>query len=466
MMPFKTRYMKNTNKYLALILVVLFTTITTAQKRKKIDGVAAVVGENIVLESDISKYIFELEQSGEDVKKYSNCNILEQMMQQKLLAHQAAVDTTLVADAATVKPSVTQKMDYFLQQLGSEEKVLKMYGFDNLEDLEKELTRIEIESTLVGMMRNKVVSSVNVTPDEVRSYFNSLKMENELPEFPTEVKIAQIIMKVKPSEEEIERVTSKLNELRLQIQDGANMKMKAILNSDDPGVTQNGGLYTVMRDSPFIKEFKDMAFSLDEGQVSEPFESDFGYHILKVEKIKGQQLDVRHILIQPKISDKQKEAISMKLDSIRADIKARKITFEEAVKKYSQDKETNKNNGILLNPYTNESTFKLSGEQFMRAFPALHSKIFNLKKGELSEVFYDETREGEKMFKLVLLKDKIEGHKAEFDKDYVKIQKLALSKKRQKELDKWIADNIDKTFIKISEQYKDCEFENNYKKKI
>jgi peptidyl-prolyl cis-trans isomerase SurA len=357
-------------------------------------------------------------------------------------------------------------MDYFKQQTGSEEAVLKLYCFDNIEDLEEEFTRIEIESTLIGQMQNKITSKVTVTPDEVRNYFKSLKMENELPEFPTEVKLAQIELKVKPSEEEINRVTAKLNELRLQILDGANMKMKAILYSDDPGVTENGGLYTVTRNSQFIKEFKDMAFSLDEGQVSEPFESDFGYHILKVEKIRGQQLDVRHILMQPKISQAEKEVIAQKLDSIKTEISKGNLSFEEAVLKYSQDKKSNKNKGVILNPYTNESTFKLSGEQFMRAFPSLHNKVYNLKEGDMSEVFYDETREGEKMFKLVLLKEKSESHVADFQRDYVKIQALALSKKRQDAMNSWVKNNIDDTYIKIADEYKTCEFRNNYKKKI
>jgi len=464
-MPYKTTFMKNTNSFLTIILVLLFTSNALAQSKVKLDGVAAVIGKNIVLDSDITKYKLELEQQGESIDKTSNCFILEQMMEQKLLAHHASIDTTLIADKSSVKPSVDRKMEYFLQQMGSEEAVLELYGFDDIDDLKDELTRIEIESTLIGQMRGKITSDVNVTPDEVRHYFNSLRMENELPEFPTEVKIAQIVLNVKPSEKEVNRIIAKLNGLKKEIEEGANMKMKAILHSDDPGVTQNGGMYAVTRKSQFIKEFKDMAFSLDEGEVSEPFVSDFGYHILKVEKIRGQQLDVRHILIQPQITQDEKQVVAQKLDSIKRLVDLGSMTFEDAVKKYSQDQKSNKNKGVILNPFTNESTFKLSGEQFMRAFPSLHSKIFNLKEGEMTAVFYDETREGEKMFKLVLLKEKSEGHKAEFDRDYVKIQALALAKKRQEALDKWIVENIDETYIKISDEYKDCEFTNNYKKK-
>lgn len=452
-------------KYRILLFTLLIGTSLLAQKKIKIDGVAAVVGKNIVLNSDIEKYKLEMEQSGETLKNISDCAILEQMMQQKLLAHHAVIDS-LVATEETVQPMVDRKIDYFTQQLGSIEKVADLYGFDNLDDLKRELTRIEIENSLIGQMQQQITSEVSVTPEEVRNYFNSLKMQNELPEFTTEVKLAQIVMNVTPSKEEIDRVLTKLKTIKKEVEEGASMKMKAILYSDDPGVTQNGGLYTITRESQFVREFKDAAFSIDEGEVSEPFKSDFGYHIVKVEKVKGQTIDVRHVLIQPKVSVAEKEIIAKKLDSIKTAIKSDSITFEEAVLKYSEDKATNKNKGVILNPFTNESTFRLSGEQFMRAFPTLHSKVFNLKQGEMTDVFYDETREGEKMFKLVLLKEKVAGHKADFAQDYVKIQNLALAKKKQESLEEWIDDKIEDTYIKISDDFKDCNFESNYKKNL
>jgi len=453
------------NKYSILLFSLLITISTFAQKKIKIDGVAAVVGKNIVLNSDIDKYKLEMEQSGESIKEFSDCAILEQMMEQKLLAHHAVIDS-LVATEATVQPMVERKIDYFSQQLGSIDKVADLYGFDNLDDLKRELTRIEIENSLIGQMQQQITADVTVTPEEVRNYFNSLKMQNELPEFTTEVKLAQIVLNVNPSKEEITRIQEKLQTIKKEVEEGSSMKMKAILYSDDPGVTQNGGLYTITRESQFVREFKDAAFSIDEGEVSEPFKSDFGYHIVKVEKVKGQSIDVRHVLMQPKITAVEKEVIAKKLDSIRTEINKGSISFEEAVIKYSDDKDTNKNKGIILNPFSNGSTFRLSGEQFMRAFPSLHSKVFNLNEGDLTEVFYDETREGEKMFSLVLLKKKIEGHKADFAEDYVKIQNLALAKKREETLVDWKAEKINDTYIKISDDFKDCNFETNYKKNL
>ncbi len=466
-MPLRTTHLKSINmkNLIAIVLIFLFSATTFAQKKIKLDGVVAVVGKNIVLDSDIEKFKVELEQSDESVASYDSCEILEQMMVQKLMAHHAVVDS-LVATESSVLPMVTRKLDYFKQQMGSDEKVLALYGFDTMEDLKTELTRIEIESSLIGQMRQEITSDVAVTPEEVRNYFISLKDQDELPEFATEVKLAQIVLNVVASDEEIERVTTQLHKIKKEVEEGASMKMKAILYSDDPGVTQNGGLYTITRESQFVKEFKDAAFSIDEGQVSDPFKSDFGYHIVKVEKVRGQSLDVRHVLVQPKISTEEKSLIDEKLDSIRTEISVGNLSFEDAVKKYSNDKKSSKNKGVILNPFTNESTFKLSGEQFMRTFPSLHSKVFNLNEGDMTEVYYDETREGEKMFKLVLIKEKLEGHVADFAKDYVKIQNLALTKKKQESLDKWTKEKVSDTYIKISDDYKDCEFETNFKKKL
>lgn len=453
-----------TAKYLFLFFT--FATIFTvfSQEKIKVDGVIAVVGKNIVLQSDIEKFKIELEQTGEAPSNITDCEILEQIMQQKLIAHQAEVDSIQVTEES-VQPNVQRKLDYFKEQVKSEDKLLALYGFDSMDELKDELVRIEIEQSLIGQMEQKITSDVTVTPDEVRNYFNSLKESGNLPDFSTEVKLEQIVLNVSPSKEEVQRVISELAVIKKDIEEGANMKMKAILYSDDPGVTQNGGLYTITRDAQFIKEFKDAAFALDEGQVSEPFESIYGYHIVKVEKVRGQELDVRHILIQPKITDMEKLMVQQKLDSIRTEIKNGDITFEEAVKKYSQDEETNKNRGIIVNPFTNEATFKLSGEQFMRAFPNLHSRIYNLNEGEMSDVFYDEDMEGKKMYKLVLVKEKIEGHTADFAKDYVKIQSLALAKKKQEILDKWINDKVKDTYIKIDDSYKNCDFKVNFMKK-
>jgi len=437
-----------------VFLITLFTGFLSvqAQNKIKVDGVAVVIGENIVLDSDVQKFKQEVLSSSEGKITLSDCEMLEQIMIQKLLAHHAVIDSVVVSDAE-VASGVERNIAYLTQQLGSIEKVYTMYGFDDEADLRKELMKIERENTLIRSEKQNVVSEVNVTPEEVRVYFRSLESQNNLPEFGAEIEMSQIVMNVKPSPKEINEVIEKLQGIRQDILNGSSMRMKAVLYSEDPGVTQNGGKYTITRESQFVKEFKEVAFSLDVGEVSEPFKSDFGYHIIMLEKIKGQEIDVRHVLIQPKVSeDKLKEA-QEDISKIRDSILAEELTFEKAVVKYSGDKATRQNKGIIINPQSNDSKFELT-----RMDPTLYGRISSLDKNEISEPFYDETREGLKMFKIILLRDKKDAHKADFVKDYVKIQQMTLQKKQEDTLEKWNRDHVAETYVKIDEQNQSCEF--------
>ena len=375
--------------------------------RIKVDGVAVVVGKNIVLDSDIDKFKKELQQRVEGKVDISDCEMLEELMNQKLIAHHAVVDSIVVTDVE-INSEVQRNISYFTQQLGSMEKVVKMYGFNDEEDLRKELFEIQKEQLLIRKERAAITEKVDVTPEEVRTYFKNLEKENSLPEFSAEIELAQIVKIVKPSDEEIERVIAKLNEIKKEIEDGYSFRLKAIINSDDPAVSGNGegagGKYTITRESGFIKEFKEMAFSLDEGEISEPFESGFGYHVIQVEKIKGQERDVRHILIQPKISSTELKASQDELAKVREQILKGEITFEEAVVKHSEDKETKNNKGLILNPQTNDTRFNLT-----RMDPTLYGRVSNLKAGEITEPYYDEIRGGEKMHKIIVLKSKVGG---------------------------------------------------------
>ena len=434
----------------------------TAQQRIKVDGIAVVVGKNIVLNSDIDKFKKELEQRVEGKIDISDCEMLEEIMTQKLIAHHAVVDSIVVADAE-VNSEVERIISNFSQQLGSLDKVVSFYGFTDEEDLRNELFTIQKEQFLIQRERASITEKIDVTPEEVRTYFKNLEKDDNLPEFSAEIELAQIVKTLKPSEEETKRVIDKLNEIKKDIQDGFSFRLKAIINSDDPAVAGNGpgagGKYTITRESNFIKEFKEVAFSLDEGELSEPFESGFGFHLIQVEKIKGQERDVRHILIQPKISDEEIQASRENLTDIRNAILVGEMTFEDAVLKYSDDVETRNNKGLILNPATNDTRFDLTLMD-----PNFYEKVSSLKAGEITEPYYDEVRGGEKMHKIILLKSKNETHIAEFVKDYEKIQQLTLQKKQEETIDKWSKDKITDTYIKINNDFKKCNFKNNWKK--
>ena len=431
-----------------------------AQKKIKVDGVATVIGDNIVLNSEIDAFKQELiQQSGGQIE-ISDCEMLEQIMNRKLLAHHAVIDS-IVVNEAEIQREVQRKTDYFTQQLGSPEKMLELYGFENMKDLKDELYRVEKEGLLIQKMQQELTADIDITPEEVKRYYNSLKEEGNLPEIGAEIELSQIVLNVEPSEEEIEKTIERLKEIKKEVEDGASFKMKAILYSDDPGVTQNNGFYSIERNSPFVKEFKEAAFSLEEGEISEPFKSDFGYHILTVDAIKGRQRDVYHILMQPKADDAAVERVRDSLTKYREEILKMDITFDEAVLKYSQDKDTRLNQGVLMNPMSGDTRFELT-----RMDPELYSKVSNLKEGELSPVFMDETREGLKMFKILLLKRKTEPHEADLAKDYEKIMDLALQKKKTESIEKWSDEKIKDTYVKINDSYMSCEFTSDWTKQI
>lgn len=450
--------MKNLKSIISVFIILLGCASTLQAQKIKIDGVSVVVGKNVVLASDIDKFKLELEQSTEGKVKISDCEMLEQLMLQKLLAHHAVIDSIVVSDAE-VNAAVSNNIEYFSQQYGSIDKVVAAYGFNDVEDLKKELFTIEKQNSLIKKEQQKITEKVDVTPEEVRLYYNDLKSKGELPEFPAEIQLAQIVVYAKPSEEENQRIIKELSEMKKDIEEGSNIRMKAIINSDDPAVTQNGGRYEITKDSPFIKEFKEVVFSLDINQVSEPFKSDFGYHIIQLHEIKGNTRVASHVLIQPEIPSSKLQETEKKVQQIKDDIESGKITFDEAVKKYSEDRDTKNNGGLIINPYTSESTFDLT-----RMDPALYARVNNLKMGEMTDPYYDETRGGDKMYKIVIMKTRTDTHKADLINDYVKIQALALQKKKQETIAKWSKEKIVDTYIKISDEFSKCTFERNWKK--
>ena len=457
------QYKTTISKYIRLSLFtfsLVFIGLQVSGQKLKIDGVVVVIGKNIVLDSDIDKFKQEVELRSEGKIKITDCEMLEELMQQKLMSHHAVIDSITVADEE-ISSRVDRSIQYFTQQYGSIEKVIKAYGFNDLDDLKRELNSVQKENILIEKEQQNITEKIDVTPEEVRLYYNGLKEKEELPQFPAEIELAQIVIKAIPTPEETERVINKLNEIKKQIEDGSNFKMKAIINSDDPGVTSNGGEYSVTKESSFIKEFKEMAFTLDVGQVSKPFKSEFGYHIMQLNAIKGNTRVASHILMQLNVPEEKLNEIKRKAEKIILEIREGKLTFNDAVKKYSNDDDTKNNGGLIINPSTGESKFDLT-----RMDPAFYARVSDLKKGEMTEPFYDEERSGTKMFKFILMKDRTNTHTADIIEDYVKIQQLALQKKKEETIMKWSKEKIKDTYIKIGEVHNKCTFDKNWKKEI
>lgn len=235
---------------------------------------------------------------------------------------------------------------------------------------------------------------------------------------------------------------------------------KAVLYSQDKASVPNGGFYKMNRKTPFVKEFKDVAFSLEEGEISEPFETDFGFHIIYIEKIKGQELDLRHILLTPSVSEEEVKAAKEKITLIRNKIIDKKITFAEAARTESDQKETRANGGVLINPNTQDTRFELT-----KMDPSLYSQVSNLKDDSISQPILDTDDSGKKSFKIITVTNRINEHTADYGTDYIKIKDLALKEKRIKAIGVWFEDKIKETYISILGEYRDCDFTNNWLKK-
>jgi peptidyl-prolyl cis-trans isomerase SurA len=428
-------------------------------KKIKLDGISAVVGDYVILDSDIEKTLIDLRSQGASTEDITHCNLLGKLMEDRLYAHQAVQDSILVSDDE-VNGTSDRQIQQLVQQVGSMEKVLEFYNKETTEDFREELYNINKLRMLSEKMQQKIVSEIKVTPEEVRQFFRKIP-EDEKPVFGAELEISQIVKMPVIPEEEKQKVINKLNEIKADVEDNdASFSVKAILYSQDPGSKSKGGFYSMTRQTPFVKEFKDVAFSLQEGEISEPFETTFGYHIIFIEKIRGQELDLRHILIQPEIPQAAVEAAKIELDSIRKHIIEGKYTFAEAAQNFSDEKETKFDGGLLRNPINFDSRFELT-----KMDPTLYNQVRNLKDEEISYPLLEaDTRGGPPKYKILKVTNRYDEHEADFAKDYLKIQELALREKQYNAIKEWMDEHIEDTYVSVNVANKECDFANNWVK--
>lgn len=430
----------------------------SATMRKKVDGVIATIGDYNILDSDIDKTFLELTSQGNSIKDLSRCQMLGKLMEEKLYAHQAIQDSIVVTDEE-VKSKMEEQLTYMVEQLGSMEKVVSYFKKSTEEDFRTDLFEIIKINKLTSSMQKKIVDEVEITPEEVRNFFKKIP-ETELPVFGAELEVSQIVVQPKMSDADKQKVIARLKEFKSEVQAGSSFSTKAVLYSQDPGSSSNGGYYKMNKKTPFVKEFKDVAFSLGEGEISEPFETDFGFHIIYVEKIRGQEIELRHILLVPSITDQALKEAKERILQIKKKIEDKAITFADAARAESDEKETKANGGVLINPKTQDTHFELT-----KMDPAFYSQVSNLKEGEISVPLIDADQSGKKKYKIVMVTNRINEHNADYAKDYLKIKDLALKEKQINAIAKWSEEKIKETYIKINGEYRDCAFTNNWLKK-
>jgi peptidyl-prolyl cis-trans isomerase SurA len=477
MMPLKMRSMKSIIKNACLIFgFAAFFNAVNAQEiiqndtvkkvvpkpvsqKQKIDGVIGVVGDYVILDSDIDIAYIEIANQGNPVKDITRCQLFGKLLEDKLYAHQAVQDSIVVTDAE-INSMMQERIDAFVERAGSMEKLLKIYNRPNEEEFRTYFFDILKMGKLTSEMRNKIIENVEITPEEVRTFFRKFPKE-ELPQIGAEVEVSQIVINPEVTKEERQKVIDKLNEFRNDVMAGnGSFFSKAVLYSKDEGTKSNGGFMRVNRKTNLVKEFKERAFSLEEGQISEPFQTEYGWHIILVEKIRGQDVDLRHILLIPKISEEAMQEAKDKIIGIRNKIVNGEISFADAARNSSDEKETRANGGVLINPQTLDPRFDLT-----KMDPSLYVQISDLNEGQVSQPMVDEDRLGRKTFKLITVTKRYDAHTADYAQDYLKIKDLALKEKQIKAISKWTDEKIKETYIKINGEYRDCVFVNNWLKK-
>ena len=454
------------SRYIIICLLVFTSNTVISQEssvednnRVKIDGVTAVIGDFVILDSDIDKQFAQLKVSGVSTKDITRCQIFGKLLEDKLYQHHAIQDSIEINNAE-IQSYVDQQINMFAEQIGSMDKLIEYYNKGSEQELRSEMFELNKNSELAKKMQESIIEDIDITPEEVREFFNSIPVEDR-PIFGTELRVSQIVIIPETTDEEKEKVIDRLKQFKADVvENGASFTTKAVLYSDDIPSRRNGGKYTINRKrSPMVKEFNEVAFSLQEGEISEPFETEFGYHIIFLEKIRGQEYDLRHILLRPKINPEDIKQAKDKIENIRDRIISGDLTFSDAAMEASDEVETKFDGGLLINPETQDYNFELT-----KMDPELYSQISNLKEGEISIVYQDEDRVNPVKFKILSVTNRYDEHVADFSKDYIKIQKLALQNKQLMEIEKWQDQKINETFINISMDYRSCNFYSNWLK--
>ncbi len=443
-------YRNQKGSLLAAIILILLAFPVRAQQLM-VDKVVGVVGNNIILQSDIENQYLQMRAQGYTGNaERMKCQILEDLLTQRLFLDQAQVDSIEVTESE-VENELDRRLRMFINQIGSQEK-LEEYYKKSLLEIKENFREVIRDQLLTQKMQRQISENIKVVPSEVKAFYRSLSQDS-IPDIPQQYEIRQIVRKPKISDEAIFEVKERLLELRRRVVNGESFATLAVLYSEDPGTAPRGGELGYSSRGDLVKEFADAAFSLKKDQVSQIVETEFGYHIIQLIDRRNDQVNVRHILMKPKVSPEASQRAVEFLDSIATRIRVDSLRFEMAARFLSEDENTRMNGGVLVNPETGSTRFSL--DELDRPSQLV---VRNLKKGEISEPFEATDENGRKVYKIIQITNIIPAHKANLSLDYSLLQNVALSDKKTRILNDWIRDKQSKTYIRIDDSYQSCDF--------
>ena len=420
-----------------------------------IDEVIWVVGDEPILKSDVEAMRMQGLAEGISFGSAPDCTIPEQLAVQKLFLHQAQIDSVDVPEADIVA-GVNQQINRWIEAAGSQEK-LEEYRKQSINDMREQLHDEFKNQQLIQKMKQKIVENVKVSPADVRAYFRNIP-EDSIPFVPTEVEVQILAITPKVKQAEITRIKDQLRNFTQRINSGeTTFATLARLYSEDTESARQGGELGYMGRGLLDPAFASVAFNLtDPKKVSKIVESDFGYHIIQLIDKRGDKINCRHILLKPKVSAEEVDAAIHRLDSIATDIHNAKFTFEQAVAFISDDKDTKNNQGLMSNSTADGMTSRFK----MKELPSEVARVVDtMKVGELSAPFQMINNKGKTVVAIVRLKSRTEGHKATISEDFQVMKDVVLNKEREKTINAWVADKIKHTYVRMSDRYKNCNFQ-------
>ena len=443
---------------LALITFSISNVSKTHAQGTVIDRVVGAVGSNIILQSELETNYQQMLADQEAVDGNSRCKLLEELLYQKLLLAQAQKDS-LYPTEPQVDQELDRRMRYYLQQLGSEERFVAFYG-KSVDDYKLELKDKIRDIVMAQQMQSKVTGDISVTPNDVKKYYVSIP-DDSIPFISSEVEVGQIVKKPKVTPEAKKEAKDKIEGIRTRIMKGeSTFTAMAALYSEDPGSSNKGGLYEGIQRGQFVPEWDAWAFKLKPNEISEVFESVYGFFIIQLLERRGDVVDARSLLIAPKVEALDLLKAKQALDSIYTKLQADTINFSDAAAKYSDDEESKNSGGLIINPFTGSSRFEM--DEIGQMDQNIAFAIDKLKVGEFTKPMPMTGSDGKQAYRIVFLKTRTEPHKANLKDDYQKMQAIALAKKQQEAVQKWIKKKSVDTFVRIADDYKNCTFQNKW----
>lgn len=440
-------------KFISILVLLNLAISAFSQNSNVVDEIAWIIGDEIILKSDVEEQKVRMQMEGEKINGDPYCYIPEQMALTKLFLDQARIDS-IESDEKNVDQQVEMRLNYMVGQIGSKEKLAE-YFMKDYEDIRSELQEMVRTQQLVQHVQNKIVGSIQSTPAEIRKFVNNIP-EDSLPNIPNQVEVQILTIEPFITKEEIEEVKDKLRDFQKRCDDGStSFSTLAIFYSEDTESAKKGGELGFMGRGQLVKEYADVAFGMYEpGKISKIVESEFGFHIIQLIERKDEKVNTRHILLKPKASLENMNKAKLRIDSIADIIAEKKFTFEQCVGLYSTDKNTRNCSGILTNMKTGTTKHEMQDlpQEVGRA-------VYSLEEGQISKPFLMVDRSGKQVYCIAKLKSKTKAHKANMSHDFALLKQMYEAHKKQEKLDKWIAKKQKETYVHIDENWRNCEFQ-------